>query len=141
MEKELLSETREKMEKALDLLRQDLATVRLGRASSSLVENVLVDVYGTRMRIMELAIIRNHHERWDGNGYPDGLMKENIPKLSRILSVADSFDAMNSNRAYRESLPFSVCIDELKRNSGTQFDPEVVEAALAIFSSSPVFPH
>ena len=89
---------------------------------------------------MELAIIRNHHERWDGNGYPDGLMKENIPKLSRILSVADSFDAMNSNRAYRESLPFTACIDELKRSSGTQFDPEVVEAALAIFSSSPVFP-
>lgn len=90
---------------------------------------------------MELAIIRNHHERWDGNGYPDGLMEEKIPKLSRILSVADSFDAMNSNRAYRESLPFSACMDELKKSSGTQFDPEVVEAALAIFSSSPVFPH
>jgi response regulator RpfG family c-di-GMP phosphodiesterase len=90
--------------------------------------------------IMELAIIRNHHERWDGNGYPDGLREDDIPRLSRILSVADSFDAMNSNRAYRESLPFSVCLDELKRSSGTQFDPEVVKAALAIFSSSPVFP-
>lgn len=57
MEKELLSDVRERMEKVLDLLRKDLSTVRVGRASSSLVENVLVDVYGTRMRIMELAFI------------------------------------------------------------------------------------
>lgn len=85
----------------------------------------------------EQAIIRNHHERWDGKGYPDGLSGSNIPRLSRILSVADSFDAMNSNRAYRKSLPFSVCIGELQKNSGTQFDPEIVEAAVSIFSSDP----
>jgi putative nucleotidyltransferase with HDIG domain len=85
----------------------------------------------------EQAIIRNHHERWDGKGYPDGLSGEKIPKLSRILSVADSFDAMNSNRAYRKSLPFLICIKELERNSGTQFDPEVVEAAISVFSGDP----
>ena len=85
----------------------------------------------------EQAIIRNHHERWDGKGYPDGLSGENIPRLSRILSVADSFDAMNSNRAYRKSLPFLECIKELRRNSGTQFDPEVVEAAIPIFNGDP----
>jgi putative nucleotidyltransferase with HDIG domain len=82
----------------------------------------------------EQAIIRNHHERWDGKGYPDGLSGEKIPRLSRILSVADSFDAMNSNRAYRKSLPFLICIKELQRNSGTQFDPEVVEAAISVFN-------
>jgi putative nucleotidyltransferase with HDIG domain len=81
----------------------------------------------------EQAIIRNHHERWDSRGYPDGLGGETIPKLARILSVADSFDAMSSNRAYRKSLPFSTCIQELKKNSGTQFDPEVVQAALPVF--------
>jgi response regulator RpfG family c-di-GMP phosphodiesterase len=84
---------------------------------------------------IEQAIIRNHHERWDGKGYPDGLSGEKIPKLSRILSVADSFDAMNSNRAYRKSLPFLICIKELQRNSGTQFDPEVVEAAVTVFNN------
>jgi len=85
----------------------------------------------------EQAIIRNHHERWDGKGYPDGLSGASIPRLSRILSVADSFDAMNSNRAYRKSLPFLVCIGELQKNSGTQFDPEVVEAAVSVFYGDP----
>jgi response regulator RpfG family c-di-GMP phosphodiesterase len=84
---------------------------------------------------LEQAIIRNHHERWDGKGYPDGLSGEAIPMLSRILSVADAFDAMNSNRAYRKSLPFSVCINELEKNSGTQFDPQIVEAAISVFKS------
>jgi len=86
---------------------------------------------------LEQAIIRNHHERWDGKGYPDGLSGEQIPILSRILSVADAFDAMNSNRAYRKSLPFSVCIGELERNSGTQFDPQIVDAAISVFKSDP----
>jgi putative nucleotidyltransferase with HDIG domain len=86
---------------------------------------------------VEQAIIRNHHERWDGKGYPDGLSGEAIPLLSRILTVADAFDAMNSNRAYRKSLPFSICINELERNSGTQFDPRVVEAAVTIFKGDP----
>lgn len=89
----------------------------------------------------EQAIIRNHHERWDGKGYPDGLSGQDIPRLSRILTVADSFDAMNSNRAYRKSLPFSVCIGELEKNSGTQFDPEVVEAAIPVFNSDPDIIH
>ncbi len=82
----------------------------------------------------ELAIIKNHHERWDGRGYPDGLAKDQIPGLARILAVADAFDAMSSDRAYRKALPFSVCMDELKKNSGSQFDPEVVESALAILN-------
>jgi putative nucleotidyltransferase with HDIG domain len=82
----------------------------------------------------ELAIIRNHHERWDGKGYPDGLAAEKIPFLSRILVVADSFDAMSSDRAYRKAIPIKKCIDELVQNKGTQFDPDVVDAAINIFS-------
>lgn len=83
----------------------------------------------------ELSIIRNHHERWDGNGYPDGIAGEDIPLLSRILAVADSFDAMSSNRAYRRALPHAVCLHELRKNSGTQFDPQIVKVALSIFST------
>jgi HD-GYP domain-containing protein (c-di-GMP phosphodiesterase class II) len=83
----------------------------------------------------EIAIIRSHHERWDGQGYPDGLEGENIPQVSRILAVADAFDAMTSTRAYRKALPFSKCIKELECNKGIQFDPEVVKAALAILKN------
>jgi putative nucleotidyltransferase with HDIG domain len=81
----------------------------------------------------ELAIIRNHHERWDGRGYPDGLSADKIPLLSRILVVADSFDAMSSDRAYRNAIPVEKCIDELVQNKGTQFDPDVVDASIKIF--------
>jgi putative nucleotidyltransferase with HDIG domain len=83
----------------------------------------------------ELAIIRNHHERWDGGGYPDGISGNHIPRLARILAVADAFDAMNSNRAYRDALPFETCLKELRQNRGTQFDPEVLDAALPIIMS------
>ncbi len=80
----------------------------------------------------ELAVIRNHHERWDGKGYPDGLKEKEIPLLARILSVADAFDAMNSDRAYRKALPFEHCLDELAKSREVQFDPEVVDAALRV---------
>ncbi|MBU0759020.1 MAG: HD-GYP domain-containing protein [Candidatus Omnitrophica bacterium] len=75
----------------------------------------------------DISIVRNHHERYDGRGYPDGLKKEKIPLLARIFTVADAFDAMTSDRPYRKSLPLNIAIDELLRNRGTQFDPRIVE--------------
>jgi HD-GYP domain-containing protein (c-di-GMP phosphodiesterase class II) len=74
------------------------------------------------------AIVRHHHERWDGKGYPDGLKGEQIPLGSRIIAVADTFDAMTSDRPYRRALSIEAAIAEIQRNSGTQFDPKVVDA-------------
>jgi len=68
-----------------------------------------------------------HHERWDGTGYPEGLSGEDIPLLSRILAVADAYDAMTSDRIYRKALSREEAIAEIKRNSGTQFDPEIAD--------------
>lgn len=79
-----------------------------------------------------LPIIRHHHERMDGKGYPDGLEGEAIPFLSRIIAVADAFDSMTSDRPYRPAPPIEYAISEIKRCSGTQFDPEVAKAFLNV---------
>lgn len=73
-----------------------------------------------------LTITRSHHERFDGKGYPDRLRGEEIPLVARIAAVADSFDAMTSNRAYRKGMPFEVACNEISHNAGTQFCPVVV---------------
>ena len=80
----------------------------------------------------EMGIIRHHHERFDGKGYPDGLKGDAIPRLARILCVADSFDAMASDRSYRKKMEKSKAVGIIKDNSGSQFDPEAVQAFLKI---------
>jgi putative nucleotidyltransferase with HDIG domain len=77
---------------------------------------------------MERSVIRHHHERWDGKGYPDGLSREEIPLPARILAVADAFDAITSDRVYRKGRPALDAIRELKRCAGSQFDRDVVLA-------------
>ncbi|MBR6326083.1 MAG: HD domain-containing protein, partial [Lachnospiraceae bacterium] len=88
----------------------------------TLVENV---VDGTRY----------HHERYDGKGYPDGLKGEEIPLVARIISVADTFDAMTSNRVYRNHMDTDYVMEEMKRGRGTQFDPNVLDAFLRLIES------
>lgn len=73
-----------------------------------------------------------HHERYDGKGYPHGLAGQDIPLLGRILCVADSFDAMTSNRTYRKALPLEVALMEIRRCAGTQFDPMLADAWLSV---------
>lgn len=79
-----------------------------------------------------VPMIRGHHERYDGKGYPDGLSGKNIPIGARILCVTDSYDAMTSNRPYRRNIGKEKAISILKEGSGTQFDPEIVETFLRI---------
>ena len=72
------------------------------------------------------SAIRHHHERWDGKGYPDGLCGEQIPLFARIIALADSYDAMTSDRPYRKGLPLWSVQEEIERNVGIQFDPQLV---------------
>jgi putative nucleotidyltransferase with HDIG domain len=80
-------------------------------------------------------IVRHHHERFDGEGYPDKLKGEAIPLLSRIMAVADAFDAMTTNRIYKSRKNIEQAIVELKKASGSQFDSTVVEASVDVFRS------
>jgi len=77
-------------------------------------------------------IVRHAHERWDGTGYPDGLRGEKIPLGSRIVFVVDAYHAMISNRPYREAMSEADALEELGENAGTQFDPRVVDAFVAV---------
>ena len=79
--------------------------------------------------------IRHHHERWDGSGFPDGLVEEEIPLLARVLSVADAYDAMTSDRPYRQRRTRADALAEIERCSGTQFDPVIVTAFVEVASN------
>ena len=81
----------------------------------------------------ERQIIRCHHERFDGTGYPDGLKREQIPLLARILSVADVYDAMASDRAYRKRMDEEVILKIINEGVGSQFDPDVVAAFMEVY--------
>ncbi len=81
-------------------------------------------------------IIRHHHERNDGSGYPDGLSHDNIPLETSILTIADSFDAMTTNRPYRNSLDLEVALNEIKENAGSQFNPDIVDEAVQALRES-----
>lgn len=92
--------------------------------------------YGMCSRIPMLKaasqIVLHHHEMWDGNGYPYGLTREEIPLGARIFAVADTLDAMTSDRPYRAALPFATAREEIEQHSGRQFDPEIVAVFLSI---------
>ena len=78
-----------------------------------------------------VPFVKHHHERFDGRGYPDGLKGEDIPLESRIILVADTFDAMTTTRSYRKGLDKKVALKELKRCSGSQFDPKVIDVFIS----------
>lgn len=84
-----------------------------------------------------LSVVRSHHERWDGSGYPDGLRGEDIPLGGRILAVADVYDALTTDRSYRRGWPHEQAIEYLIEHAGKQFDPIVVDAFLRVLDHSP----
>jgi HD-GYP domain-containing protein (c-di-GMP phosphodiesterase class II) len=84
--------------------------------------------------------IRNHHETWDGNGYPDRLKGEEIPMVARIIGVADTFDAMTTNRPYQHAMPLEYVTAKMRAMAGSRFDPRVVEAFTAAVEAGDIMP-
>lgn len=89
--------------------------------------HILKDIYDDKTIALGAKF---HHERYDGKGYPNGLEGDNIPEIARIISVADTYDAMTSNRSYRKALPQDVVRSEIEKGKGTQFDPEISDIML-----------
>ena len=102
----------------------------LGRTAIERAEQTL----GMSVEFLRLAkeIAYSHHEKWDGTGYPDGVSGDSIPLPARLMAVADVYDALISRRVYKEPLPHNVAVREIVAGSGSHFDPQVVEAFLAV---------
>ncbi|MDR2719110.1 MAG: HD-GYP domain-containing protein [Treponema sp.] len=83
--------------------------------------------------------VYHHHEQFDGEGYPDGVKGKEIPLHARIIAIADTFDAMTSNRSYRKALSFRTALSELEKNKGIQFDPDIAEIFIGILQESPYY--
>ena len=114
---------------------RDYVLLKTGRLSADEFEHVkLHTVKGAEIleTMPELAglipIVRSHHERWDGQGYPDGLAGHAISSLARVVAVADAFDAMTSDRPYRDALTIEGAFAELESHAGRHFDPECIAA-------------
>jgi response regulator RpfG family c-di-GMP phosphodiesterase len=121
-----LSIPREILEKAGPLSKADWGVVRRHPAEGEAIVARLIEAPEV------LAIIRSHHERWDGSGYPDGLVREQIPIGARIVAVSDAFQAMTETRPYRPARNQSSALDELVAHAHTQFDPACVGAVRVV---------
>ena len=107
-----------------------VAERELVRAHPALGAEILHGV--TMLQGAGIEVVRHHHERWDGAGYPDRLAREDIPLGARIFAVADTLDAMTTDRPYRAALGWDDAVEEILAQSGRQFDPEVVQAFVAV---------
>lgn len=114
------------LRKEARLTQEETALMQTHAAKSAELAGIIRKFRGSIQRS-----VRHHHERWDGQGYPDGLRSEEIPLAARIILIADTVDAMTTDRPYRKRLTLDVVVAELQKCRGTQFDPEIVDVAVS----------
>ncbi len=118
----------EVLNKSGKLTNEEIAQIQSHSAIGSMILNKNPEFKGIA------KVVRHHHERWDGSGYPDGLSREDIPIESRIIGLVDAFDAMTSDRPYRKRKSHEWAMKEIKDHSGSQFCPKCVESFLTLRS-------
>ena len=96
-----------------------------------IIKDTFGHLYNDDYESMAFQVARNHHEKWNGNGYPDGLSVTDIPLCARIMAVADVFDAVSAKRCYRDAMPLEQCYDIIQKGRGNDFDPDIVDVFLA----------
>lgn len=115
------------------LTAEEFETIKLHTKNGG---KIILDIFSEggnkKYRYMAYQIARWHHEKWNGQGYPDNLMKEDIPLCARIVAVADVFDAISENRCYRNAMPLDECFKIIENGAKKDFDPLVVKAFLDI---------
>ena len=87
------------------------------------------------LQVRKMSVVRGHHERYDGKGYPDGLKGDKIDLLTAIVAAADSYDAMVSSRSYKKNMKETDAVEQLKANRGLQFDPKVIDAFIEVLKN------
>jgi diguanylate cyclase (GGDEF)-like protein len=117
------------LHKAEPLSEQDWSLIRLHSADGAKIVGRFPELAGA------VPLVRSHHERWDGGGYPDGLEGDAIPLGARLFALADTMDAMGSDRPYRRAISFAEIRDEIRKMLGRQFDPRLVQALMAVSES------
>ena len=115
----------EVLHKTGQLTDEEFATIKLHPGTGS---RILRDI---RQLHHVIPGVLHHHERYDGRGYPEGLAGEAIPMMGRIICLADSFDAMTSDRTYRKGMPIETALEVIRKNAGVQFDPALAETFLS----------
>lgn len=121
------------------ILRQSLALSDDDRAWVRRHPQIGADIIGPVAGLQKVApLVRHHHEKWDGTGYPDGLKGEAIPVGARVIAVTDAFEAMVADRSYRPSMGLPRAIEELQKGAGTHFDPQIVTAFLNLLATDTV---
>ena len=121
------------LQKPGKLTEEEFATIKLhAESGGKIIKETFGHLGNGQYTQMAYEVARYHHEKWNGKGYPEGLIRKEIPLCARIMAIADVFDAVSEKRCYRDAMPLEKCFSIIEEGSGQDFDPLLVEVFLDI---------